>query len=60
MNKPQVLRTIKIRFSNGNSTVYPHVHDSSLNNLALTIYYEHHHLDIPLCNILEIITEWEE
>jgi len=60
MTKPKVLRTIKITFSNGDSTIYPHVYDSSLNVIALSIYYEHHHLDIPLCNILEISTEWEE
>ena len=60
MNKPQVLRKIEIRFTNGDSTIYPHVYDSDLNNLVLSIYYEKFHFDIPLCNILEIKTEWEE
>ena len=60
MTKPQVLRKIEIRFTNWDSIVYPHVYDSGLNNLALSIYYEKYHLGIPLCNILEIKTEWEE
>lgn len=60
MIKPKVLRKMEIRFTNGDTTVYPHVYDSGLNNLVLSIYYEHYHLDIPLCNILEIKTEWEE
>ena len=60
MIKPKVLRIIEIMFSNGDSITHPHVYDSSLNNLALSIFYEHYHLDIPLCNILEIKTEWEE
>ena len=60
MSKPNVLRTINIRFINGDSTTYPHVFDSSLNNLALSVYYEYYRIDLPLCNILEITTEWEE
>lgn len=60
MIKPKILRPREIRFSNGDSITYPHVYDSSLNNLVLSIYYEHYHLDFPLSNIFEIKTEWEE
>lgn len=60
MIKPKTLRQIKIRFLNGDSTVYPNVYDASLNNIVLSIYYEHYYLEIPLCNILEITTKWEE
>ena len=58
--KPAILHDIKIVFKNGDQLECNDVWDSGSNQFMLSLYYETFHADYPLCNILEIMTKYQD
>ena len=51
---------ITIRFMNGDTLECPGVYDASENSVSLELVYEKRHVHYPMCNIKEIVYQYED